>query len=276
MAVPPLRALVDAGHEVVLVVTGADARRGRRGSSTPSPVKRAATELGLRVSEHIDDVSGVGADLGVVVAFGKLLPARLLGPPDGVPMVNLHFSLLPRWRGAAPVERALLAGDVVTGVCLMKVVEGLDSGPVFACVETPIGPRDTASELRGRLVDVGSRLLVTMLDSPLPEPEPQHGVPTYAAKITPDQLRIDWSADVVEVDRLVRVGGAWSTFRGRRVKILESRLDPTTDGEDGGGPITVVPARGLVVERVQPEGRSPMSLTEFLNGIHPSPGEVFE
>lgn len=276
MAVPPLRALVEAGHEILLVVTGADARRGRRGSSTPSPVKLAATELGLPVSEHIDDITGVGADLGVVVAFGKLLPVRLLGPPDGVPMVNLHFSLLPRWRGAAPVERALLAGDEVTGVCLMEVAEGLDSGPVFACVEMPIGARDTASELRERLVDVGSRLLVTMLGAPLPEPEPQHGAPTYAAKITPDQLRVDWSADVVEIDRLVRVGGAWTTFRGRRVKILEAGLEPSIGGAAGDGAVTVVPSRGLVVERVQPEGRGAMSLTEFLNGVRPVPGEAFE
>ena len=135
MAVPPLRALVAAGHDVALCVTRPDRRRGRGGRTTPSPVKEAATELGLVVSHDMDDLAEAGVELAVVVAFGRIIPARLL---DVVPMVNLHFSLLPRWRGAAPVERAILAGDRETGVCLMKVEAGLDSGPVYAVRTVPL------------------------------------------------------------------------------------------------------------------------------------------
>ena len=128
MAVPPLRALVGAGHDVALCVTRPDRRRGRGKEETPSPVKVAATELGIAVTHDMDDLTTAGVELAVVVAYGRIIPVRLL---EQIPMVNLHFSLLPRWRGAAPVERAILAGDRQTGVCLMKVEEGLDTGPVY-------------------------------------------------------------------------------------------------------------------------------------------------
>src|SRR4029079_8153688 len=160
MAVPALRALVDAGFDVALVVTRIDKRRGRGSELMPSPVKATALELGLPVSHSVDDVLAVGADLGVVVAFGQLIKPHVL---DVMPMVNLHFSLLPRWRGAAPVERALLAGDSETGVCLMQLEEGLDTGPVYRVVVVPIGPTITADELRRELVDVGTSLLVDEL-----------------------------------------------------------------------------------------------------------------
>ncbi len=153
MAVPPLRALVDAGHDIVLVVTRGDKRRGRGSGVTPSPVKAAALELGLAVSHSVDDVLTAvrddDAELGVVVAFGQIIKPHVL---DTIPMVNLHFSLLPRWRGAAPVERALLAGDQVTGVCVMAVEEGLDTGGVYARREVPIGAETIAAELRAELV----------------------------------------------------------------------------------------------------------------------------
>jgi methionyl-tRNA formyltransferase len=143
MAVPPLEALVDAGFEIVTVVTRADKRRGRGSSLTPSPVKEAATRLGLPVVHQVDDVLELGADampdLGVVVAFGQLIKPHVLAV---LPMVNLHFSLLPRWRGAAPVERALLAGDDVTGVCLMQLEEGSTPATVYARAEVPITVRD--------------------------------------------------------------------------------------------------------------------------------------
>ena len=159
MAVPPLRALVDAGHEVVLVVTRVDKRRGRGSDVSPSPVKAAALELGLPVSHAVDDVLAAvrdhGAELGVVVAFGQIIQPHVL---EEIPMVNLHFSLLPRWRGAAPVERALLAGDAVTGVCVMALEEGLDTGGVYARSELPIGAETTASDLRTELVEVGTAL----------------------------------------------------------------------------------------------------------------------
>ncbi len=165
---PPLRALVDAGHDIAFVVTQPDRRRGRRTATEPSPVKAAATELGIevrtpqRARELVDDVAASGAELGVVVAFGQILPTALL---DALPLgfVNLHFSLLPRWRGAAPVERAMLAGDAETGVAVMRVEAGLDTGPVFATVRVPIGPTVTAGALREHLVAAGTDLLVTTL-----------------------------------------------------------------------------------------------------------------
>src|SRR6185436_14809423 len=133
----------------------------------PSPVKAAAVELGIPVTSDVDEAVAVGAELGVVVAFGRIIKPHVL---DALPMVNLHFSLLPRWRGAAPVERAILAGDEVTGVCVMDVEEGLDTGGVYACEEVPIAPDDTAATLRARLVDVGTGLLVRTLREGLGEP----------------------------------------------------------------------------------------------------------
>ena len=182
-AVAPLRALVDDGHEVALVVTQPDRRRTRGAGAEPSPVKSAALELGLpvvtpeRAREVVDDVRATGADLGVVVAFGQLLPVSLLEAlPHG--FVNLHFSLLPRWRGAAPVERAILAGDTETGVDLMQIEAGLDTGGVFARVRVRIDPLDTAGQLHERLVASGTELLRTNLAKvPGSVPEPQHGEP---------------------------------------------------------------------------------------------------
>ena len=266
MAVPPLRALVDAGHEVALVVTREDKRRGRGGTLSPSPVKAAALELGLPVSHDVDDVLGMGIELGVVVAFGQLIRPHVLAE---VPMVNLHFSLLPRWRGAAPVERALLAGDAETGVCLMQLEEGLDTGPVFSTRHVPIGARTTAAELRDELVAVGTRQLVDALAAPLGEPVPQHGDPVYAAKIRPDELRIDWSRPVAEIDRLVRLGGAWTTFRGKRVKVHVAELGEPSPG-------TPLATPGLVLHTVQPEGKGPMAFVDFVRGARPQPDEHFE
>ena len=155
-AVPPLRALVEDGHDVAVVITQPDRKRGRGGALVPSPVKAAALELGLPVEHNVDAVLGKGIELGVVVAFGKLVKAHVL---DDVPMVNIHFSLLPRWRGAAPLERAILAGDEETGVCLMALDVGLDTGPVYECERLTIGPEETADELRARLVEAGTAML---------------------------------------------------------------------------------------------------------------------
>ena len=157
---PPLRTLVDAGHDVALVVSRPDQRRGRGGGLVPSPVKAAALDLGLEVTDSLGDVVGAGAELGVVVAYGRIIPVSVL---DHLPMVNLHFSLLPRWRGAAPVERAILEGDAETGVCLMAVEAGLDTGAVYAEQETEIEEEETADELRSRLVVIGCRLLADHL-----------------------------------------------------------------------------------------------------------------
>ena len=279
MAVPPLRALATAGHEVALCVTRPDRRRGRGGKATPSPVKEAATELGIPVTDDLDQVSDVHADLAVVVAYGRIIPSRLL---EDLLMVNLHFSLLPRWRGAAPVERAILAGDSETGVCLMKIDEGLDTGPVYASRSVPLDDQVTLSALRARLVDVGCSLLVAVLaDGPagLPAPRPQAGEPTVAAKLTPEDLHLDWGRAAAHVRRVVRLERAWTTFRGGRLRVLDAAPaapDPVLAGRAPGtlhGP-RVATGDGVVeLRRVQPESRSPMSAEAWLRGVHLAPGD---
>lgn len=266
MAVPPLRALVADGFDVVAVVTRVDKRRGRGGQLQPSPMKEAAVDLGVPVHHRVDDLLGLGVDLGVVVAFGQIIKPHVLAE---IPMVNLHFSLLPRWRGAAPVERALLAGDDETGVCVMAVEEGLDTGGVYARRTVPIGPTTTADDLRTELVDVGTALLVEQLRAGLGEPEPQRGEPTYAAKIDAGELRIDWSAPPLRLDRLVRLGGAWTMFRGRRLKVLAAELV----GDQPGDEIVGDRVGGLRLTSVQPEGKGPMAWADFARGARPAPGE---
>ena len=256
-AVPPLRALVDAGHDVALVVSRPDKRRGRGSALLASPVKAAALDLGIAVTERVDDVLEAGAELGVVVAYGRIIKPHVL---EALPLVNIHFSLLPRWRGAAPVERAILAGDEQTGVCLMTIEEELDTGAVYDREVVDIGPDETADELRARLVEVGTRLLVENLGRGLGTPLPQAGEPTYAAKIDPAELQIDWSRPVEEIHRLVRVGGAWTTFRGKRVKIHRTRL-----GDDG----------ALEILEVQPEGKPRQPYDAWRNGARLAPGEWF-
>ena len=254
VAVPPLRALVAAGHEVGMVVTGADARRGRGAATSPSPVKAAAIELGLPVVHDADAVLDVEADLGVVVAYGRILGPHLLAH---VPMVNLHFSLLPRWRGAAPVERAILAGDPETGVCVMAVEEGLDTGGVYARATTSVGSK-TLTELWSELSESGAALLVEWLpgafvDGHLVAPEPQEGEVTYAAKLTADDRRVDVGAPPEEQLRVIRLGNAWTWVGGSRLKLLSAHL------EDG----------RLVLTEVQPEGRRAMSFDDWRRGTPP-------
>jgi methionyl-tRNA formyltransferase len=268
---------VAAGHEVVLVVSQPDRKRGRGGALQPSPVKAAALELGLPVTDRVDDLLDAGADLGVVVAFGRLIRPHVLAV---LPMVNLHFSLLPRWRGAAPVERALLAGDEVTGVCVMALEEGLDTGPVYAYTTVPIDDEVTADQLRSRLAEVGTAMLVHLLETDLPEGRPQTGEVTYAAKIDPGELRLDWTRPAAELHRVVRLGQAWTTFRGRRLKVLRAR--PVDD--DGAGPLPpgeidpeslrVGAGEGaLELVEVQPEGKGPQAAPAWRNGARPRPGE---
>lgn len=256
VATVPLRALVAAGHDIRLVVTGPDRRRGRGSATSPSPVAVCARELGLVVAHDVDAVLETGATLGVVVAFGHLIRPHVL---ERIPMVNLHFSLLPRWRGAAPVERAILAGDPTTGVCVMDVVEALDEGGVRARAEVEIGS-STAIELRARLAAIGADLLVEELATGLHPAVPQTGEATYARKITPDDLRIDWSAPAEVAQRVVRVGGAWTTWRGERMRVVDARI---VDGR-------------LVPVTVQPAGRAPMPFDDWRRGARPSPGEWFE
>lgn len=253
-AVPPLEALHGAGFDIALVVTRPDARRGRGVTMTPSPVKEAAERLGLAVSHSVDDVLEAGAELGVVVAYGRLIRRPVL---ERLAFVNVHFSLLPRWRGAAPVERAILAGDTETGVCLMALEEGLDTGPVYASEAVAIGGDTTADELRAQLVEVGTAMLVRELTAGLGEPVAQEGEATYAAKVDAGELHIDWGRSAVELERLVRVGGAWTTFRGGRLRILRAGVEDDT----------------LVPIEVQPEGKAAMSFTAWRNGARVQAGE---
>ncbi|MGH9222345.1 MAG: methionyl-tRNA formyltransferase [Acidimicrobiales bacterium] len=276
VAVPTLRALVDAGHEVVQVVSQPDRKRGRGGALVPSPVKAAAADLGLPVAERVDDLLDVGAELGVVVAYGRLIRPHVLA---ALPMVNVHFSLLPRWRGAAPVERAILAGDTTTGVCVMALEEGLDTGPVYASREVPIGPDVTLAELRGELVELGTGLLVDLLRDGLHEPVPQSGEPTYAAKLEPEDHHLDWSRPAVELHRVIRVGQAWTTFRGHRLKVLRARVVPgggegLARGELDSSRLLVGTGAGQVeLVEVQPEGKGPQAAVAWRNGARPQPGE---
>lgn len=271
IAVPPLDALIAAGHEIALVITRPDARRGRGATMSGSPVKVRAQELGLSVSHSADDLIALARsgdlDLAVVVAFGEILRPHLLAE---VNFINLHFSLLPRWRGAAPVERALLAGDQMTGVCVMQIEEGLDTGGVYARAEIPIGPETTAGELRARLVTVGSELLVRELATGLGTPTPQSGEVSVAKKLSSEDLRIDWSASVEQIHRLIRIGGAWTTFRGSRIKIHAARLEPLDP--------TSHPTEldRLQITRLQPEGKPQMDMFAWRNGVHLAPGEWFE
>ena len=273
-AVPPLRALVDAGFDVALVVSQPDRKRGRGAALIPTPVKAAALELGLPVSDRVDDVIGVGADLGVVVAYGRLVRPHVL---ETLSFVNLHFSLLPRWRGAAPVERAILAGDEETGVCVMGLEEALDTGPVYGCERLRIGPDETADELRARLVSAGSDLLVRTLTTGLGEPVPQQGEPTYAAKLEPSDSILDWQRPASELHRVVRVGGAWTTFRGRRLKVVRAQV--TEGGDRISSPGTIDGTRvatgqgALELVEVQPEGRAAQPATSWRNGARPASGE---
>ena len=261
---------------MALVVSRPDRRRGRGGALLPSPVKATALDLGLTVSERVDDVIDVGADLGVVVAFGRIIRPHVLA---ALPMVNMHFSLLPRWRGAAPVERAILAGDSTTGVCVMAVEEGLDTGGVYGCVEVPIGPEDTLEGLRAGLADRGTELLLGLLRDGLPDPRPQEGEPTYADKIEPHEHRLEWNRPAVEVHRVVRLGQAWTTFRGARLKVRRARVVPQGTEVPPPGVIDadrlVVGAGdgGLELDEVQPEGRPVQSASAWRNGARLRPGE---
>lgn len=280
MAVPPLRALVEAGHEIVCVITRPDRRRGRGGGVTPSPVAQAASALGLPVSTEMADVATAGAELAVVVAYGRIIPVSLL---EQIPMVNLHFSLLPRWRGAAPVERAILAGDRETGVCVMAVEEGLDTGAVYARRTLPI-TNQTLAELRVELVDVGASLLVETLANGvdgLPEPVPQEGEVTIAQKISPEDLHLQWDADAVALERVVRLGRAWTTFRGKRLFVVRAAVvEASTDQDEAGLPpgtlvgTSVQTGLGLLMlETVQPESKGPMAAGDWIRGARPSVSE---
>jgi methionyl-tRNA formyltransferase len=269
-AVPALRALVRAGHDVVIVITRPDRRRGRGPELTPSPVKRAALELGLPVGHHLSEIDGSTAERGVVVAYGALIPARLL---EQVPMLNVHFSLLPRWRGAAPVERAILAGDIETGVTVMSLEAGLDTGPVHLERRVEVGQK-SAAQLTDELADLGARALVEVLASPelLANPTTQSGEVTYAEKLTGETFHLQPSMTRAQFSRTVRLGRAFAMVEGRRLRVdgaHEIEVAGVAAGTLGAldGEVLLGCLDGAVVlDRVQPEGSTPMSASAWWAG----------
>ena len=273
-----LGALVDAGYEVPLVVSRPDRRRGRGSKLIPSPVKQTALDLGLPTTDNMADVATVDADLGVVVAYGRIIPTELLAQ---LAMVNIHFSLLPRWRGAAPVERAILAGDAKTGVCLMEVVEGLDEGGVYSRVETDIGPDETSAELRARLGELGATLLVDSLAAGLGQPVPQSGETTYAAKMEKHEAHLDFDQPAIALHRTVRVTKAWTEFRGKRLGLERTAAHPNAERVGANGQldladrqVTATTGEGrLELLTVKPEGKRAMAAQDWANGVQLTEGD---
>lgn len=300
-AVPTLQAVYGSTHEVVGVVTQPDRPRGRGQRVTDSAVKQAAIEAGtpvlqpdrLKDEAFLEALRAWRGDVGVVAAYGKILPAAVLAtPPLG--LVNVHASLLPRYRGAAPVHRAVMNGEPITGVSIMQVVQALDAGPVCDTVTRPIGPDDTSVEVEADLARLGAALLVSVLDRMaagnarfVPQDDT---LATYAARLEKHEGAIDWSLDAGAVHNRVRGLQPWpmasSVLGGRRVILVQSVVRDTDRPPDA-APGTIVAVtrdalsvqagRGLLdILRVQPEGRRPMAVRDYLAG-HPVPvGSVFE
>jgi len=287
-AVPVLTALIRE-YRVVGVVTQPDRPAGRGRQVTISPVKQMALEhdllllqpRSLRSPDALAQLAAWKPDVIVVAAFGQILRQDVLDlPPCGC--LNVHASLLPRWRGAAPVSAAILGGDEVTGVTIMKMDAGLDTGPILAQREEPIRPDDTAATLEGRLAQLGADLLVETLPAYLagalqPRPQPEEGV-TYAKRLRKRDGRVDWSRPAVELDRQVRAftpwPGAFTTLRGRRLKLLRTAPLPNWRGDAPPGTVValddgVAVATGegaLCLEKVQLAGRRRMDIVAFLCG----------
>ena len=272
-AVPTLEAVLDAGHEVVLVVTRPDRRRGRGSQLSPSPVKEAALRHGLAVTHRLADVADVDAQRGIVVAYGAIISESLL---HKLPMLNVHFSLLPRWRGAAPVQRAVLAGDLETGVSIISLEVSLDTGPVHLERRIPVGD-DSAEELTGRLAVLGASALVEVLATPalLDHPTPQSGETTYAEKLSAETFRLHPAMSSDLAWRTVRLGHAYFSFGPKRIGVVEAR--PThvapSPGElfqENGEIVLGVSDGGVVMTSVRPEGGKTMDARSWWSGLRPA------
>ncbi len=291
VAVPALDALLASRHEVVAVITRPDAPAGRGRTLRPSPVKERALAAGLEVlaPEHPREpdfqarLTVLAVDAVPVVAYGALIPVSALTIPR-LGWINLHFSLLPAWRGAAPVQHAVLAGDEVTGATTFLIERGLDTGPFFGILTETIRPTDTSGDLLGRLSTSGAGLLVATLDAletgdVHAVPQPAEGV-SLAPKITVEDARVDWTAPALRVDRLVRActpaPGAWTTFRDKRVKLgpvtlAGAQLHPGVLDGDLVGTAT----QAVRLSTVRPEGKGEMAATDWLRGLRPLAGERF-
>jgi methionyl-tRNA formyltransferase len=292
-----LEALLHSDHQVVLVLTQPDRPAGRGMKMVASEVKRLALKHGLSVlqpatlrdAEVVKTIAGVGADAMIVAAYGLILPAGVL---DAFPYgcINIHASLLPRWRGAAPIQQALLAGDEETGISIMRMEEGLDTGPVYAIERIRIEPRDTSTTLHDKLAALGARTIVRALAAI--ESGSLHAVPqsggeiTYAHKVTREQARINWQLPAVELDRVVRAFNpfpvAFSYFDDQVVKIWAAEVASGTPAS--AGEITAVSDAGIVVAcgsgalcltRLQRSGGKQLAVAEFLRGFPVRPGQCF-
>ncbi|MEP6597842.1 MAG: methionyl-tRNA formyltransferase [Actinomycetota bacterium] len=293
-AVPSLRRLLESGrHEVVAVITRPRSRAGRGRREVTSPVEELAREAGLRVlsppkagdPEFLGTLTALGVECAPVVAYGALLPPSALAVPTHG-WVNLHFSLLPAWRGAAPVQHAILAGDDVTGASTFRIEAGLDTGPIFGVVTEPVLPTDTTGDLLARLAMSGANLLAATMDgisdgSLVPRPQPADGV-SVAAKIAVADARVPWSSPALHVHRLVRActpaPGAWTMFRGDRLKVGPLRLaDAALDPGElliGAGAVMVGTATCAVeLGWVHPPGRRAVPAADWARGARPQPGE---
>ncbi|MFL2778217.1 MAG: methionyl-tRNA formyltransferase [Paracoccus marcusii] len=278
-SVPALRAIA-ARHDVVAVYSQPPRAAGRGQKPRPSPVALAAQDLGipvrtparLRDPQDQADFAALDADVAVVVAYGLILPQPVLDAPR-LGCLNIHASILPRWRGAAPIHRAILAGDAETGVAIMQMEAGLDTGPVLALTRTPIAADDTTASLHDRLSTMGADLICDVLDRlPLPAVlQPQNGV-TYAAKIDKTEARIDWTLPAEQVDRQIRglspFPGAWCMIGDKRVKLLASTVVP---GQGDPGTVlpdfTIVCGSGAVrITLAQRAGKRPMTPADLLRG----------
>ena len=289
-ALPSLQALLDSDHEVAAVVTRPDAPAGRGRALRPSPVRELAQSAGVEVltprspreQAFLERLRGLAPDCCPVVAYGALVPRAALDvPPAG--WVNLHFSLLPAWRGAAPVQHALLAGDEVTGASTFLLEEGLDTGPVLGVLTEQVRPADTAGDLLGRLATAGAGLLVATLDGLAagtlqPVPQPADGV-SLAPKIGVEDARVDWAAPALRVDRVVRActpaPGAWTTLRGRRVKLGPVELtDRRLPAGELHGDLVGTATTAVRLGTVRPEGKAEMAALDWLRGLRPEPAEL--
>lgn len=299
VAVPALRTLADAGDvDVLAAVTNPDRPRGRSRTPVAPPVKDAATELGIDVwqPDRGRDVAAALAaaapDVCAVVAYGSILPASVLALA-GHGFVNLHFSLLPRWRGAAPVQHAIRAGDDVTGVTTFVLDAGMDTGPILTSAPTPIAPDETAGQLLARLAEWGAPILLESLrdlvGGATPRPQPDSGV-TLAPKVHPGDVAIDFARPANRVAALVRSAaprpGAHTTWRGQRFKLLDATVEPASSGPSGARPgeLLVADPGGLVIAcrdgalrttRVQPAGKPVLGVADFVNGHRPRIGTRF-
>ncbi len=282
-SVPALDALAAAGHEIVAVYTQPPRPAGRGKKDRPSPVQLRGVELGIPVRHPVSlrdtDEHGafadLSADVAVVVAYGLILPAPVLAAPR-LACLNIHASLLPRWRGAAPIQRAIMAGDDKTGVSIMRMELGLDTGPVLLSRSIPIGPTDTSGDVHDRLSQAGAALIVEALldpDALKATPQSEDAV-TYAVKISKTEAGIDWTRPAVEIDRQIRglspFPGAWAQVSGERIKLLRSELGDG-QGDPGAhlGGFRVACGEGAVqVLEAQREGKRPMEARELLRGLN--------